>query len=178
MSDNDSRDLGYEPPNEALSSLPAEADPSRDLWPGIESRLDAAPAVEPRQGARGSSFLRPWLQAAAAIALFAAGAASGLGLGRTPESKLPASSMDEALALAAEVQRTGSEYVAALAAFTSVVDSLSSDVRGQGTSAAFATLYSAVGQLAALNASDPYQRSAEATVDRNELGSSERRVRF
>jgi hypothetical protein len=122
---------------ERLAALPTEADPGTDGWPAIEARL---------QDRRRTG----WLKVAAAVALFAAGASGGFLVRGTLEAPQPGS-IDEALVLAAEVQRTGSEYVAALAAFAAVVDSLSVDVRSQGRDAAIATLFGAANELAALS---------------------------
>ena len=121
-----------------LAALPTEADPGTDGWPAIEARLRR------RRGAGA------WMKAAAAVALFAAGAGGGF-LARGSLDAPPTGSIDEALILAAEVQRTGTEYVAALAAFAAVVDSLSADARAQGRDAAIATLFGAANELAALS---------------------------
>jgi hypothetical protein len=146
-----------------LERLPREADPGRDLWPGI-----AAEIAGDAWGAGGSGAAPPgtrvgrgpgrfgggrWVQAAAAVAIFALGGIGGWAV--TRPSDPPEASIDQALALAAEVQRTGSEYVAALAAFVSVVDSLSGDVRSQGRDAAIATLYGASRELVALEQASP-----------------------
>jgi hypothetical protein len=120
-----------------LAALPSEADSGTDGWPAIEARLRS----HRRTG---------WLKVAAAVALFAAGAGGGFFARGTLEAPSPGS-IDEALVLASEVQRTGTEYVAALAAFAAVVDSLSVDVRSQGRDAAIATLFGAANELAALS---------------------------
>lgn len=120
-----------------LAALPTEADPGTDHWPAIEARLRRPRPVG-------------WMKVAAAIALFAAGASGGFFARGSLEAPAPGS-IDEALVLAAEVQRTGSEYVAALAAFAAVVDSLSTDARSQGRDAAIATLFGAANELAALS---------------------------
>lgn len=155
-----------------LERLPGEADPSRDLWPEIATRIagDAwgggarseAPAGlrGPDAVGRAARFGRGrWVQAAAAVAIFALGGIGGWAVTR-PSAPPEEASIDQALALAAEVQRTGSEYVAALAAFVSVVDSLSGDVRSQGRDAAIATLYGASRELVALDQATPVGRAA------------------
>ncbi len=148
---------------EALGALPREAEPTHDLWPEIAGRLgqqQMVGATGAAQGGPDAGIRRSgWLRAAAAIVLFGAGSASGFALGSRDGAR-PDGSLDEALALAAEVQRTGSEYIAALAAFTAVMDSLSSDARGQGTDAALATLYGAANQLAILSAWRPHDPPA------------------
>lgn len=103
---------------------------------------------------RGLPRSRWWLRAAASIGIFAAGAASGILTMRGADSASVGSaeglSGDEPLALAAEVQRTGSEYVAALAALTAADNSLPESARLQGRDVAWATLRGAVSHLAAL----------------------------
>jgi hypothetical protein len=139
--------MSQEPPNrdepcdeltERLANLPREAVVARDLWPGIEARM-----------ATGSWARGTLLQIAAAILIFVLGASGGFAAG-TRAGPGADRSIDGALQLATEVQRTGSEYVAALAAFTSMVDSLSADARAQGRDAAVATLFGAATQLASL----------------------------
>lgn len=123
---------------ERLAALPNEADPGTDGWPGIERRIG-------RRGVRAR-----WIRAAAAVVIFGAGAAGGF-MARGASDAPEPGSIDAALVLAAEVQRTGSEYVAALAAFAAVVDTLSADARIQGRDAAIATLFGAAQELAALD---------------------------
>lgn len=120
-----------------LGALPTEAEAGVDGWPEIEERIQD-------RGRRST-----WMKAAAAVLIFAAGATGGF-VARGPVSIEPGS-IDEALQLATEVQRTGTEYVAALAAFAAVVDSLSVDARAQGRDAAIATLFGAATELAALD---------------------------
>lgn len=55
------------------AALPAEREPSRDLWPGIAQRIRAGQVVS--FGSRERSLRRPWLLAAAAAALVALTAA-------------------------------------------------------------------------------------------------------
>lgn len=121
-----------------LGALPKSADPGGEGWPEIESRIGR---FRHRAG---------WMKAAAAVLIFGAGALGGFTVRGAPETA-EAGSIDEALLFAAEVQRTGTEYVAALAAFAAVVDSLSIDARAQGRDAAIATLFGAATELAALD---------------------------
>lgn len=114
-----------------LGGLPEEATPERDLWPQIASRL-AEPA-RPRRA-------RLVLQMAAALALFA----GGILVGRA--TKEPAA--PEALRPAEEVQRTGSEYVAALATLGTARDPAE---RRQGREAALSALYGAAHELTRLD---------------------------
>lgn len=64
----------------AARALPATIEPGRDLWAGIEPRLGAAPPVlvSARRGMGRAPGRYPWLQLAAALALFAAGFAAAL----------------------------------------------------------------------------------------------------
>ncbi len=137
---------------ERLGALPHEAAASRDLWPTISDRIwadDPTSLAGPSGRASWYEGRRGWLQAAAALLIFATGAAGGFAAGRE-EREPPDATLDDALALAADVQRTGSEYVAALAALASVVDSLSLNARLQGRDVAVATLFGAATQLATL----------------------------
>jgi hypothetical protein len=103
--------------------------------------------------------------------IFAAGGLGGFLMADRGPGAEPAAAIDEALALAAEVQRTGTEYVAALAAFAAVVDSLSADARTQGRDAAIATLFGAASELVAMGGPP-----ADVLVPMNGVGRSP--VRF
>jgi hypothetical protein len=131
-----------------LGRLPREAEPEHDLWPGVVARLRGDPSLGFR------SRPRPWLpfvQVAAAAVLFAAGLGSGLAIGTARAGGAAGvESVSTAMELAAAVQRTGTEYVAALAAFSAIVDSLSVEARVQGRDAALAALYGAAQEVALL----------------------------
>lgn len=131
--------------SERISALPEAADVVPEQWDEIRA------AIEPRTRRGPTGPL--WVQIAAAVTLLAGGLAGGYAAGQR-QADAPRAAIDEAMELAAEVQRTGSEYVAALAAFTAVVDSLSDDVRLQGRDAAIATLVGAATELAALTDSE------------------------
>ncbi len=151
-----------------------------DEWLERAAALPRSAEVVPEQWERISSAIRPlerrprwWVQIAAAAILFAGGLAGGFAAGsrRAPPPRTVVDrSIDEAMTLAAEVQRTGSEYVAALAAFTAVVDSLSADVRTQGRDAALATLVGAASELVVLADAGPGSRPGS--------GADAGRVRF
>lgn len=132
--------------SERLGRLPQDAEPERDLWPGVAAALPAVP--EPGVRSRARTWT-PFVQAAAAAVLFAAGLGSGLAIGAA-RSNGELGPVSSAMELAAEVQRTGTEYVAALAAFNAIVDSLSLDTRVQGRDAALAALYGAAQEVALL----------------------------
>lgn len=131
-------DAGCEAWLERVGALPRDAAVVPEQWDAI------AEAILPRRA--GAPW---WAQAAAAVILFAGGLAGGF-LAATRRPEPPRASIDAAMELAAEVQRTGSEYVAALAAFSAVVDSLSTDARVQGRDAAIATLVGAASEMAGL----------------------------
>jgi hypothetical protein len=126
-----------------LDRLPREALPARDLWPEIEARLGRPAPVR-----RTSTLLR----LAAALLLFASGVAVGHIWGRS-SSEPPAASqvVADPLAPATEVQRAGTEYVAALAALRREPRA---EVRGQGREAAFAALFGAAHELTRLTPED------------------------
>jgi hypothetical protein len=126
-----------------LRKLPGEAEPARDLWPGVAARIAARKAPE-RPGWR-----RVLLQAAAALAIFAGGVLVGRS---TAERRAEAPAPHDPFQTAAEVQRTGSEYVAALATLEKLDDRRA---RRQGREAAISTLYGAAHELARIAPEDP-----------------------
>ena len=134
-----------------LGSLPREAGPARDLWPEIEART-GRPTIRRRS---------PLLRLAAALLLFASGVAVGLFWGRS--ASVPPPPPSHPLAAAEEVQRTGTEYVAALAALRGEPRSA---VRTQGREAAFSTLYGAAHELSRLSPDDPAARQILTTASR------------
>lgn len=128
-----------------LREAPGEATPGRDLWPGIQAGMHAEPQAGPQAGphtglrglrtgrragqgaGRPTSVapMRRWQRAAAAILLFGAGAVSGSlverarsvdGLGQDGTDALGEVFADATgLRSVAELQRAGSDYVAAVA---------------------------------------------------------------
>ncbi|HWM93777.1 MAG TPA: hypothetical protein VN493_23665 [Thermoanaerobaculia bacterium] len=128
-----------------LGSLPKEAEPARDLWPGIEARiLDGRTVIPARR--RASALLR----LAAALLIFVSGLAVGHVWGRNAATS-DSAARRHPLAAAEEVQRTGTEYVAAVAALR---EETRSEVRTQGREAAFSTLYGAAHELARQSPND------------------------
>ena len=156
----------YDDVADRLGELPVEADPVNDMWPRIEARLSS-----------GSSWYRMnmFMQVAAASVIFAVGLGTGLAVGLT-RSQPVATPPVHAMNLAAEVQRAGTQYVTALAAFAAVVDSLSEDVRIQGREAAIAALLGAAEEWGTLRGTDPADNELFKTVssERDELAT----VRF
>lgn len=149
-----------------LASLPQEAEPERDLWPGLAARI-AAPTETAARPPRRARFLA---QAAAALLLFA----SGIAVGRSWHSNDAPQThpQRDSLAAAVEVQRTGTAYVAALRSLAERPGS--PGTREQGCEAALSTLFGAAHELVRLKPGD-----ARATEILNTVSSAEiRTTRF
>jgi hypothetical protein len=139
-----------------ISRLPREALPARDLWPEIEARMS-----QPAPARRRTSVL---LRLAAALLLFLSGVAVGHVWGRsTPTGAPPAVQAESPLAPAVEVQRAGTEYVAALAALR---NEPRTEVRVQGREAALSTLLGAAHELTRLTPEDAAASQVLSTVSR------------
>lgn len=141
-----------------MDRLSREASPARDLWPEIETRLN-----EPVPVRRRSPRL---LRLAAAVLLFTSGLAVGHLWGRAaaPSLDTPAAlQARDPLAPATEVQRAGTEYVAALAALQRETRA---EVRGQGREAAFAAIFGAAHELARLTPEDDTESEVLSAVSR------------
>lgn len=153
-----------------LGNLAREAEPARDLWPGIEARI-SGPATAPRPR-RPAALLR----LAAAVLIFV----SGVAVGRVWDGSgsAPAPPVRDPLATAAEVQRAGTEYVAAVAALRGEPRS---EIRDQGREAALSTLVGAAHEIARMS---PENESASqllstASRARQAAGTTVRRaIRF
>jgi hypothetical protein len=152
-----------------LESLPREAEPARDLWPGIEARVTSRPASRPVR--RHLNRLR----LAAALLLFASGVAVGRFSVSKPSTAAPAVAPGHALAAAEEVQRTGSEYVAAVAALRGEVRA---ETRNQGREAALSTVFGAAHELARMAPEDLAARQILTTASRARRQGLERTVPF
>lgn len=130
-----------------LARAPREADPARDLWPGLAHAISAE---QPNEGRR--RFPRLPLQIAAALALFVGGVAVGQRWGESPRVETREPVPPGPLAAAAEVQRAGSAYVSALSRLD---ESAGAAEREQGVDAALSTLQGAAWELARLRPDDP-----------------------
>jgi hypothetical protein len=152
-----------------LGQLPREAAPARDLWPEIETRLSTQSIPIRRRS--------PWfLRLAAAVLLFASGVAVGHVWGRASAEPPAALQAQGPLAPATEVQRAGTEYVAALAALQREPRP---EVRGQGREAAFAAIFGAAHELARLTPEDDTESEVLNAVSRaHEQGGARRAVHF
>jgi hypothetical protein len=135
---------------ERMDELPREREPGRLL----EERT--VRALRQRGLLRPHGVHRAWwaTAAAAAIALFATGFAIGQRSSIGLASQL-ADGQKATMELAQHVQRTGSAYVAALAALAQVADSTNGSAVEQGREAAKAALYAAANEYAALAPRDP-----------------------
>ncbi|HEX8693981.1 MAG TPA: zf-HC2 domain-containing protein [Longimicrobium sp.] len=154
----------------ALGALPRRAEPACDLWPGVEARtvepdrrvIPFPAAVAPFH--RRSAPSAAWQRAAAAVLLFV----GGVGIGRTttaaagPDPALPAETPATAMEAAARVQRAGTEYVAAVAAFAALTGQAEPAELAQGREAALAAMYGAAKELTRL----PSRDSSASTIYR------------
>ena len=157
-----------------LGTLPREAQPPRDLWAGVAARLAASAPGRPLQAPRR----RPWrylIQAAAALLLFAGGFLAGelRSARQAPQPRLAA--QGDPFAMAAEVQRTGTEYVTALASLRRLDDPAS---QAQGREAALSVLYGAAHELTRLAPDDTEARQLLESVSTTRRSGATRIVRF
>lgn len=156
-----------------LRELPGEAEPARDLWPEIAARITARELPRPEAA---SASRRRWtgffLRTAAALAIFAGGVWVGRGTVEAPAG-IPRAGSDP-LSTAAEVQRAGSQYIAALSSLRSI----EGQPLDQGREAALSTLYGAAYELDKLPSEDlsqvlhavsVTQRRGEDAEDSNEM---------
>lgn len=135
---------------ERLARVPLDAEPARDLWPQVARAIDSAPALGTAPARR--RVPRVPLQIAAALALFAGGILVGQRWGESAPATPPAPAPEGPLATAAEVQRAGTEYVAALSRLGEATGPLERD---QGVDAALSALQGAAYELVRLRPDDP-----------------------
>jgi hypothetical protein len=145
---------------EAFAALPKERVPPG----GLEERVVGALrnqgllASSPRR-AEGTRIWRGWLVAAAAagIALFASGMATGQWMGARNTADVVSAVLDgDALSRALQVQQAGSEYVRAVARLSDLADDLEVEVEDlrPGREAARAALHAAALELGRLAPED------------------------
>jgi len=150
----------------ALAGLAEEADPPRDAWPGLRARIEAEGRGATIRELPGRRPARPWtravLQTAAAVALLALGAA----LGRTirPDGTYPRP-VDDPLMAATEVQRTGTEYVAAIARFRDLTARGDRAQVDQARDVALAAVHGAAWELTRLDPADATARAVASLTD-------------
>jgi len=140
------------PLSERVASLPDAADPTRLLWPSLRARLEAEPLNLPRPAPR-----RTALQAAAAIIVFLLGVVAGHALQSRPDDTARLDARDP-LAAAAEVQRTGTAYVEAVARFRTVAADSAPGAVEQAREVALAAVHGAAFELARLHPEDATAR--------------------
>ena len=136
-------------------ALPREHEPSRMLEERTVGALRTRGILQQRRQSRISSG---WLAGgvAASIALFATGVAVGQWLGtRHTAEVLSVVQQNDALQVAAQVQRAGSEYVSALQAMARFTDPANPQVAPQGREVALTALYAAANEFVRLGPNDP-----------------------
>jgi hypothetical protein len=149
---------------DALKGLPRERDPGELLEERTVRALREEGLLAPRpapgavaDGAHRTGRGHPWRRSAAAIAagiaLFAGGLSVGqvLGARQTADALQTAFEETDAL-LAAQVQRTGSDYVAALAALSEANGAAADS--GQALEVALTALWAAANQIVRLAPDD------------------------
>lgn len=153
------------PLSERVAKLADATDPPRDLWPALRARLATEPAIAQRPRHR-----RAWLQAAAAVAIFLIGALAGRSLPGDPEGP-DRYVADDPLSAAAEVQRTGTAYVEAVARFRATGARSDPSAGGQALEVALAAVHGVTFELARLHPDDATARAILALArDRRQRG--------
>ena len=151
----------------ALARLPREREPGRMLEERTVRALreegllaaGAANADGTPRGARIDVRHRPWWRSAAAIAAGLALFAGGLSVGQMLGARQTADAFqtvfeDGDVLLAAQVQRAGSDYVAALAALTAADGGAVADT-SQALEVALTALWAAANEIVRLAPDDP-----------------------
>jgi len=151
---------------EALDALPRETNPGQLLEERTVRALrengllatSGASGVVAAPPAHSTAHGRPWWRSAAAIAAGIALFAGGMSIGQVMGSRQTAEAFqtvfeDGDVRLASQVQRTGSEYVAALEALTAA-DGAAAD-SGQAVEVALTALWAAANEIVRLAPDDP-----------------------
>lgn len=133
--------------SDRVAELPLARDTPGDMWPTVRARL----AREVSRSAPSRRFPISLLQAAAAIAVFLLGALAGRSL---DAGSAPRGASSDPLVAAAEVQRTGTAYVAAVAHFRSVAGDSAPGAVAQAREVALAAVHGAAFELARLHPDD------------------------
>lgn len=161
------------PLSDRLDALPREADPPRDLWAAVRNEI----TVERQDADTGRigrltpfrGWARPALRAAAVVALFLLGAAVGR-WSADVETGAERAASDDPMVAAAEVQRAGTEYVAALARFRATAREAPSATVDQAWDVALAAVHGAAWELERLRPDDATARGIVALADRDLTG--------
>jgi hypothetical protein len=138
--------------SDRLAELPLGKDTPGDFWPTLRARL----ATGEYHSAPPRRLPISLLQAAAAIAIFLLGALAGRTL--NADSGPRQGDPNEPLMAAAEVQRTGTAYVAAVARFRTVAGDSASGAVSQAREVALAAVHGAAFELTRLYPDDPTAR--------------------
>jgi hypothetical protein len=154
--------------SDRVAELPHGKDTPRDLWPAVRARLSTA---EPRP-VRSRRFPITLRQAAAVIAVFLLGALAGRSLDAGSNPRRAASS--DPLVAAAEVQRTGTAYVAAVARFRAVAGDSAPGAVAQARDVALAAVHGVAFELARLHPDDRTAREILALARDHRRAGSER----
>ncbi len=147
--------------SEALAAMSREAEPDWRLEERVVARLRREGLVRDPQGSRWRRlFPLPLGWAAAAAAFVAAVFLAGISVGqhwatRSTADALASFHEDSLMRASARVQRTGSAYVAALAALGQLAATTPPQELSQGREAAASALYAAASQLSRLDPDDP-----------------------
>jgi hypothetical protein len=153
MNDDPNPDL--EELRRELGSLPAAVEPPEALWTRIRGGIAEERISRARSGPRW------WQLAAAAVLVFGGGYLAGR---RAPvQQQAPAGVPLRGTAAAADIQRSGTDYVVALAAFRQLAGKDPRSVE-QAREAALATFDGASKELAAITPEDPTARSIRRAV--------------
>jgi hypothetical protein len=151
---------------QALDELPREREPGRMLEERTVKALreegllaSAAGSDAARPAARIDERHRPWWLSAAAIAAGIALFAGGLSVGQMLGARQTVDAFhtvfeDSDVLLAAQVQRAGSDYVAALAALSGT-DGVASADSSQALEVALTALWAAANEIVRLAPDDP-----------------------
>lgn len=150
----------------AFDALPREARPGRLLEERTVAALRKRGLLGVRRPRRFWSAATVAAGLAASIAFFATGLAVGQWMAtRTMATSLASANQASAMHVAAAVQRSGSAYVAALAALAQFSDSAGAESVAQGREAALAALYGAVSELVLLAPEDPLSVTVRELLD-------------
>lgn len=166
---------------EAFDALPREGVPPG----GLEDRVVGALRHEGLLAsslpwARAARGVRGWLVAAAAagLALFASGVATGQWMGARNTADVVSAVMDgDALSRALQVQQAGSEYVRAVAGLSDLADELEAEDLAPGREAARAALHAAALELGRLAPEDATIQLVLAVLEERSRRADEGAVR-
>ncbi|HET6361087.1 MAG TPA: hypothetical protein VFH11_03420 [Gemmatimonadota bacterium] len=142
-----------------LSGLPRETDPPRDLWPELRAVIG------------WPGWMHHAVRAAAAVAIFVLGAAAGRAL-EPSEASREAAIPDEPLAAAAEVQRAGTAYVAAIARFRVIAERSPEPVVEQARDVTLAAVHGAAWELTRMRRDDATAEQIVSLVGEGRRGES------